>query len=218
MKTAEMIHNLDYAMQEIDRDAPFSARLYIKDVLTALHEQLRMESAKSAGELGKVKILDKIAKANPRCEGAWTDGEGKMYVTNGYIAFKMYKYMPCKARPEGGKCLEVIPKLFEIPTGAIEIDGWDIDLPSLKADLKVAKQEYKKSATLQVKIGIQYFNAEYIIQALEVLNGEIKLYQHRDKQFEQIHIIGENGEAVILPMREETKVIYYVPVRVESIA
>lgn len=64
------------------------------------------------------------------------------------------------------------------------------------------KQRKNKLNRCVVQIGDKYFNAEYLIDTMEVLGGNITFYQHKNQRQYDI-LVSENGSAVICPLNKK---------------
>ena len=206
MKTADMIARLNAAYEDVKAGTGgYVAMTAMQEVREALMEKLREESAKSAGILGKVKILNRICCEEKRLTGAWTGSDGCQYMGNAFMLFKFYAAIPgIVERTDPLNGIEKLENLFGLDESCyVEIDADEIDLPKLKACIKTAKAENKHRNTA-IRIGNQYFNAAYIADMLTVMQGDgCRIYQYAadSVSYPKLYVMNEKGEAVIMPLR-----------------
>ena len=213
MKTEQMIAKLNAAYDDVKECGGYVAMTAVQEVRDALMERLREESAKTAGILTKVKILNRICREEKRLIGAWMGKDGCQYMGNAFTLFKFYAPVPgvVERADRFPDELESLYKLFEMDNSHyVEIDADEIDLAKLKACIKAAKAENKrKNPAIRIgcpaiRIGCQYFNALYIADMLTVMQGNgCKIYQYADDSviYPKLYMMNEKGEAVIMPLR-----------------
>lgn len=198
MTTAEMLA----ALEDVANGNGYKLAL----VREELEKRLRMESAKSVGAAGIVKILDRITqnpnnRSRPALMGAWIDEAGMQTVTDGYRAFRLYKPLPLveldlnKVKPINLASVW-IPEPVYLGPDYYPVNAADFDRAALKAAIKVAKAEKKNPL---VKIGEAYFNAHYLIDLLDVLPDATIYIPYNP--IKAMQAISETGQALILPVR-----------------
>lgn len=204
--TAEAIAKLNDAMDALNFGGVGVAAESIRQTIEFLTERLRMESAKSVGAAGKVKILDKIGNNPNRAaiDGAWLDEAGRQCVTDGYRAFRFYSPLPLREL-DTGKALPV--ELSRAYGDTLRFTGSDyleiplslVDSQKFRAELKKLKA-LNKAAKPAVKIGEAYFNASYFMDMLSVFPAAT-LYVAKEKPYDVAFACCPEGDALLLPIR-----------------
>ena len=76
----------------------------------------------------------------------------------------------------------------------------DFDIAEIKTTLKLHKAKKDKNECV-IELNGKYYNAEYFINVVDGLGGNVKLYQNSNKMEVDI-CTSENGLAVLFPMRK----------------
>ena len=76
----------------------------------------------------------------------------------------------------------------------------DFDIAEIKTTLKLHEAKKDKNECV-IELNGKYYNAEYFINVVDGLGGNVKLYQNSNKMEVDI-CTSENGLAVLFPMRK----------------
>ena len=178
----------------------------ICEIVIGLHENIAIENNKkrniSKDQLSAFNKLIKRAMSDidihPNIGGWWKNKEDKQCICDGYSCFILNNFIDSLYK------LNKDIKPFNINTYfKKEIsDMFNIKLKTineLNAKLKIFKAE-KNIKTYVIKINNQFFNIEYLINAMKLLDTQ-EIFMDNDAQFNLIYFVSDKGKGVLLPLR-----------------
>lgn len=191
-------------------DEPTTARCKLEALSADLAEQVRAEYAASRGEANAARTISALLKANKKDSGrttlhyAWIDGKGRQCVCDGFRAFRLNEALPLEERPaDAGDPLNLDKVVPDIRKGyaAVALPG----AKEVKAfiALERAAKGRKVSPVWDFGKDKPAVNAAYLVDLLNVLPDATEIYY--GGPFAPLYAKSERGDAVLLPVRSETK-------------
>ena len=178
----------------------------ICEIVIGLHENIAIENNKkrniSKDQLSAFNKLIKRAMSDieihPSLGGWWKNKEDKQCICDGYSCFILNNFIDSPYKLEDNieplnlntYFKEEISNMFNIKLQTIN---------ELNAKLKIFKAE-KNIKTYVIKINNQFFNIEYLINAMKLLDTQ-EIFMDNDAQFNLIYFVSDKGKGVLLPLR-----------------
>jgi len=233
MKNAEMLtrcHEIANFLNEDDRAAfDFFQRhpehepnavtgglgALIVALIRDLERDINADEARAAGRLSPLKAAQRILKAAQDCprealHGAWIAG-GLQCLCDGYRAFRLAEHLPGLPSIRDGLepfnvagCIDPCKNFsrpLELPDVA-EVKSW---LKAEKARRKGEGTREKLPPCWDFGEGLPYVNAQYLIDALELLPGcTCRISEHRP-ELGGLYLESPAGDGLVLPCRRPQK-------------
>ena len=207
MKTESILTRVN-AIMAMHKD-PTPARTELEKLAADLAAQLRMECAASKGNASALRTVNAILK-RVRKEGlreqlmyAWTDGQNRQCICDGFTAYRLREHLPLDERPESAGLGIDLDKII---APAIACCTMQLTLPSvgeLKAHIAVehAQKGRKHTPLWDFGLGRPLVNALYLQELLAVL-PDVKLYCRpgRSGLGAPLYAASERGDGVLLPV------------------
>lgn len=175
----------------------------IVDELRQEIKEAAIKQTKGNSTLQRIKKINKYLSKNddsrPQIKKAWIENE-KMCITNGFTGFMFNEALDGVV--VGDQTDFNLSKCFPDESTYKEIT---LDIADVKSKIKLhkAKEAGKKAkdkTAYQYIIDGHYYNAEYLVDAYEILGGDI-VFKQNDNVFHPAIMENENGKAVVLPIR-----------------
>ena len=234
MKNAEMLtrcHEIANFLNEGDRAAFDFFRAHpehdanaitgglgalLSDLIRALERDINAEECRAAGRLSPLKAAQRILKAAQDCprealHGAWIAG-GLQCICDGYRAFRLAEHLPGLPAIRDGLepfnvagCIDPARDGFTQPLqlpDVAEVKSW---LKAEKARRKGECIRDKMPLCWDFGEGLPYVNAQYLIDALELLPGcTCRISAHRP-ELGGLYLESPAGDGLVLPCRRPKK-------------
>lgn len=131
-------------------------------------------------------------------KGAWEE-QGKQCFSDGYSAFILKNKI--EGLPKAEKQNLDLHTILKDINAKNEIN---VDINKIKSTVKIHKAKYgRKYPTCQYDLGISLYNAEYILNCYDILDGDIVFKQSGTDELSPAILESENGIAILLPMRKK---------------
>ena len=181
--------------------------LLLAKLLLDCENDLKYEVAKRNGSLSRLKAAEKFikrAKSDIRevLHGAWEDAENRQCFCDGFSAYRLYDHLPIDP---------LNPNLEPVDLNRIVLrnTGAKLALPDISALKVFIKKEKarlraeKKGSSVIYHFGenLPSVNAEFLLEALEILPG-CEAFASREKpQLGAIYFKSNYGDGAVLPLR-----------------
>ena len=180
-----------------------SPLLELAEIIQELKEEMKQAEQKAAGGASLVKRTKLLNKLLSKCyreqfqKAFYEEIKGeKMQVSviDGFYAFMLRNALDVPTNENGGSVTisRCIPDYRDF-------GECSYDIAEIKTALKLHKAN-KKDNFCRIEINGRYYNAEYFINVIEILGGDIKMY-HDAKQLNAAVFESENGLAILMPVR-----------------
>ena len=178
----------------------------LAEIVQELKREIKEKAQKETNSNSFVKRSKLITKLLSKCwqekfqKGFFEEIDGakkQCCIIDGYYAFAFNDELDIPMLAENEKAQftlkNVLPeyKDFEVI---------DFDIAEIKTTLKLHKAKKDKNDCV-IELNGKYYNAEYFINVVDGLGGNVKLYQNSNKMEVDI-CTSENGLAVLCPMRK----------------
>lgn len=182
------------------------------EIIEAMKEEaaaeIRREEAKNGGKLNRTKAAERVIKNAKTMMrecffGAWNDSSGRQCICDSFQAYRLRDSLPLEPIPE-----KVAP--FDIARVFVKNDGEPLNLPSLEALRAYIKTEKARLKAKKDKSGVIYdfgdglpaMNAEYLLNALELLPGCTATASKEYPTTRAIYFESAAGDGIICPVRK----------------
>lgn len=200
----------------LNATTPEESRRILETLAAGLRYQLTEATAADEGAAGLLKAMKSILKAtakDPRetLRKSWIDAAGRQCVCDGFRAIRSREHFPFDLLPADVQPLNLERVFVTVENGA-RLPDVDRELftqwfATQRAEWKTAndarpRKERKPFAPVY-NFGFQLpkVNAVYLREMLEALPGAKIFYNPGKSVFSPVHFVGENGDALILPIR-----------------
>ena len=227
-KTLEKLHGIALLLPESEkfifdhcRKHPHEARkmldgigVRIAELMNEAETDVRREAAKQSGNGNRQKAAERIIKSaystqpnRPAMHGAWSDADGAQYVFDGYRLFKLFDPLPLPTIPEKETPINAARAIDPAKNN----NGATLNLPEL-ADLRAyIKEEKARKKAIKDKTAPVYdfgdalplVNAQYLLDALELLPGCTATISSRAPLITPIYFESVHGCGVLCPVKKE---------------
>lgn len=182
-----------------------SPLLELVEIVQELKEEMKQAELKTAGGASLVKRTKLLNKLLSKCfrnefqKGFYEEIDGvKMQccIIDGFYAFMLKNALDVPMTENGGaySVARVLPD-------SRDFAECSYDIAEIKTALKLFKAKKDKNEKFcKIEINGRYYNAEYFINVVEILGGDIKMY-HNAKQLNAAIFESENGKAILMPLR-----------------
>lgn len=184
------------------------------EIIEAMKEEaaaeIRREEAKNGGKLSRMKAAERVIKsakcyqpARECLHGAWIDSDDLQCICDGFSAYRLREHLPLEKIPERAEPIDA--KRIVAPN-----QGEPLTLPDLgelRAYIKTEKARLKAKKDKSAPVydfgeGLPAVNAEYLLNALELLPGCTATASKERPEIRTIYFKSEAGEGVICPVRK----------------
>lgn len=165
-----------------------------------------LRTSKGVSYVSRCKKFNKILEANSkRLDGrysrAWRyNGEQVITNTQGTVVWFLSKELDIPTVPENtNSWAKNVDFIRYDDTKSIEIA---CPLAEISACYKTFKASHERDTRCVIQLGNKLYNAEYVLQAAELLGGEITVYEKSEGYGIPLSIQSENGIAIVYPIRK----------------
>ena len=184
------------------------------DIIEALKEEaaaeIRREEAKNGGKLNRQKAAERVIKSAKSCQpsrdcfhGFWKDSNGLQCICDSFQAYRLREALPLEPIPPKASPLD-LSRVFEPNKGeALALP----DVGELRAYIKEEKARKKATKDKTPPLydfgdGLPAVNAEYLLNALELLPGCTATASHVRPLLNSIYFSSDAGDGLICPVRK----------------
>lgn len=172
-----------------------------------------LRTSKDVSYAGRCKKFNKLLEANSkRLGGCYTKAwrcNGEQVITN-----------------TQGTVVWFLSKELDIPTVSEHTERWAKNVDFIRYDetksveiacpleeisvfYKVFKASHDRDTRCVIQLGNKLYDVQYILQAAELLGGEITVYEKPERYDIPLSIQSENGIAVVYPIKKAEGVVPY---------
>lgn len=197
------------ALGHLKNGADGNAAEILNYLKTEAEAEIRHTAAKQSGNGNRQKAAERVIKSakNAACEalhGAWFDSKGLQCICDGFQAYRLREALPLETIPEKEKPLD-LSRVIAINSGAVLTLP---TVPELKAHIKTEKarlkaQKDKNPPTWDFGAELPRVNAEYLLNALELLPDATATASRERPTLRAIYFESEHGDGILLPVRKE---------------
>lgn len=196
-------------------DAPLPVSRALGELRDALEDQVRTETAASGGALNALKTVKAMLAASKKSGRtalgyAWTDGEGRQCVCDGFRAYRLRELLPLEPRPENaGEGID-LDKIFPDTANGLYAVAPLPSASDLKAYIAVArakqgpcKRGQRPDIIFRISDDGPAVNAEYLLDLIAVFPDATHIMYNATctGALTPLVVRTERGDAVLLPMR-----------------
>lgn len=177
----------------------------LAEIVFELKAEMKQAEQKAAGGASLVKRTKLLNKLLSKCyrnefkKAFYEEIKGEKMqcsIIDGFYAFMLRNALDVPTNENGGsvtisRCLPDYRDFGEC----------SYDIAEIKTTLKLFKAKKDKTESFcLIKINGRYYNAEYLINVVEILGGAVKMY-HNAKNINAAVFESENGIAILMPCR-----------------
>lgn len=203
-KTLEQAENERKAVKKLFA-AECEPLLELAEIIQELKAEMKEAELKAAGGASLVKRTKLLNKLLSKCyreafqKAFYEEIKGEKLqcsIIDGYYAFMLRNELDIPMNENGGsvtisRCLPDYSNFGEC----------SFDMVEIKTALKLFKAKKDKTERFcRIEINGRYYNAEYLINVVEILGGDVKMY-HDAKNINAAVFESENGLAILMPVR-----------------
>jgi hypothetical protein len=182
--------------------------------LKALREEaaaeIRREEAKNGGKLNRTKAAERVIKsaksyqaAHECFHGAWIDSAGRQCLCDSFQAYRLREALPLETLPEKISPIDLNRIISKNLGATLELP----DVGTLRAFIKTEKARKKAAKDKSLIIydfgeGLPAVNAEYLLNALEILPGCTATASRENSQLRAIYFESPDGDGILMPVRK----------------
>lgn len=182
---------------------------------TEAENEIRHAAAKASGNGNRQKAAERVIKnaitEQPHAEklhGAWIS-KGKQCICDGFRVFRLPDALPLPEIPQNVKTMDA----DGIVNPARLNEGAMLDVPDAATLRAYIKEEKARKKAIRDRSGILWdfgdglpaVNAQYLLDALEILPGAVFFPSTRRPLLDAIYISSAYGDGVLLPVRVPAK-------------
>lgn len=196
------------ALGHLKQGANGNAAEILEYLKTEAEAEIRREAAKQSGSRDRQKAAERVIKnakyhIHEELHGAWIDSKNMQCICDGFQAYRLREALPLETIPEKLQPIDLdriittnLGDVLNLPT-----------VPELKAYIKTEKARKKaikeKSAPLwDFGEALPAVNAEYLLNALELLPGAVATASKQRPTLRAIYLKSEYGDGALLPVRK----------------
>ena len=181
---------------------PLFEMLY--DACTELRDR-ELRTSKGSSYVSRCRKFNKLLqnnskRLNGRYNKAWRYN-GQQVITNtvGTVVWFLSKELDIPTVSENDESwAKNVDFIRYDDTKSVEIS---CPLEEIRACYKTFKASHDRGTKCVIELGNKLYNAEYVLQAAELLGGEIKVYEKPEGYGIPLSIQSENGIAVVYPIK-----------------
>ena len=188
------------------------------EIIEAMKEEaaaeIRREEAKNGGKLNRTKAAERVIKSAKASQpfrdcfhGFWKDSNGLQCICDSFQAYRLREALPLEPIPPKASTID-LSRIIEPNQGApLALP----DVGELRAYIKTEKARKKAAKDKTPPLydfgdGLPAVNAEYLLNALELLPGCTATASHVRPLANTIYFKSEAGDGVICPVRKSATV------------
>lgn len=196
-------------------DAPLPVGRALCELREALEDQVRTETAASGGTLNALKAVKAMLAANKKSGSlalgyAWTDGEGRQCVCDGFRAYRLREALPLEPRPDNAGDGIDLDKVYPDTASGLYAAAPLPSVSDLRAYIAVqrakqgpCKRGQRPEIIYRVSSDGPAVNAEYLLDLIAVFPDATHIMYNATctGALSPLVVRTERGDAVLLPMR-----------------
>ncbi len=174
-------------------------------IVQELEQEMKKAAQKKVGGSSYVKrtaLINKLIAKNTREElrkGWFEEIEGERmqcFLVNGYMAFAFRNTVdaPMNETDNPFTLMKVLKCRKE------DLTECEYDIADIKMQLKLHKAR-KEKGICEIKVGTKYYDAQYFVNVIEGLGGDVIMLQDSDSWNRMDIFKSENGLAILMPIR-----------------
>lgn len=155
------------------------------------------------------KVLAQVTEDHKVLRNAWSDNFDRWYVCDGYRAYRL------NTQPDGLMVtwsIRILPRAkVEAIHNAVEA-MFDADklsqVEEVPIEYETVMNVYRSSEDMTIDLGEDYpvVNIKYLREAMEMLpDGKVYCTDNTKRMISPVYVISDDGIALILPIRRESK-------------
>lgn len=187
------------------------------EIIEAMKEEaaaeIRRAEAKNGGKLSRQKAAERVIKSAKASQpfresfhGSWTDAAGRQCLCDGFRAYRLREALPLETIPE-----KETP--FDLNRIITKNDGETLALPDVAELRAYIKEEKARKKAIKDKTaptwdfgdGLPLVNAQFLLDALELLPGCSATISSRSPLVNPIYFESVHGCGILCPIRKEAR-------------
>mgnify|MGYP003301979745 CR=1 FL=1 len=175
---------------------------------TEAEAEIRRNAAKQSGNANRQKAAERVIKSAKSTQrealhGSWIDSKGLQCICDGFQAYRLREALPLETIPEKETPLDLSRIIAENRGDLLTLPP----VPELKAHIKAEKarkkaQKDKTAPAWDFGEELPQVNAEYLLNALELLPDAIAIASRERPTLRAIYFKSEHGDGILLPVRK----------------